>query len=523
MSLTLLHTARARFFANLRDPLLRRQAGALLLGKLLGFALVLSIVWFCLPQIADAAELGTGSAPEINAINTVWTLVAAFLVFCMQVGFVMLEAGFARSREAVNILVEGIADTCICGILFWAWGFAFMFEPGTPLIGTRGFFLQGLPALYGTTGIPLLAYWVFQFAFADTASTITSGAMVGRCGFWGDILYSIGVTGIIYPIVGHWAWGPDGWLAALGFRDFAGSTVVHTIGGVISLAGALALGPRLGRVFRRDGGGPPPAHDLVLGAVGGLILWFGWYGFNPGSTLSALDIQGIARVSFNTTLAACSAGLAALFISYARTATWDLGLVVNGFLGGLVAITCPCYWVDPLGAFLIGVVAAFVVVYGLDALEYLRVDDPIGAVPVHLFAGVWGTLSLGLFATGAYGAPLPTGADTTATIRGLLYGGGLGQLGLQLLGSAATVAVTLGVSLAMMYALRARGVLRVSEAGERMGLDLHEHGAAAYPEYALAVPAAAPHAGGVPHVAPVAPSLPVIPSGALLTAIEPLD
>lgn len=486
MSLTLFQKARTRFLTNVRDPLIRRQVGALMLGKLLGFALVLSVVWFFLPQIAQAAGIDSAPTLEINAINTVWTLIAAFLVFCMQVGFVMLEAGFARSRESVNILVEGIVDTSICGVLFWAWGFAFMFEPGTPWIGTQGFFLQGLPALYGTTGIPLLAFWVFQFAFADTASTITSGAMIGRCGFWGDIIYSIGVTGFIYPIIGHWSWGPDGWLATLGFKDFAGSTVVHTIGGVISLAGALALGPRLGRIFKRDGGGPPPAHDLVIGAVGGLILWFGWYGFNPGSTLSALDIQGIGRVSFNTTLAACSAGLAALFISYARSKKWDLGLVVNGFLGGLVAITCPCYWVDPVGAFFIGVVAAFVVVYGLDLLEYLRVDDPIGAVPVHMFAGIWGTLSLGFFAAGKYGLPGPTGADTTTVVTGLLYGGGVDQLRTQLIGSGSTTIATLAVSLAMMFALKYVGVLRVSKAGELEGLDIHEHGASAYPEYALA-------------------------------------
>jgi Amt family ammonium transporter len=199
-------------------------------------------------------------------------------------GFRNAGAGFARSRETVNILVEGIADTCICGITFWLWGFAFMFEPGTPWIGTTGFMLHGLPATYGTTGVPLLAYWVFQYAFADTCSTVTSGAMIGRCGFIGDLLYSVGVTGFIYPIIGHWAWGPDGWLAVMGpvsFHDFAGSTVVHTIGGVISLAGAIALGPRLGRVFKRDGGQPMKPHDLIIGATGGLILWFGWYGFTP--------------------------------------------------------------------------------------------------------------------------------------------------------------------------------------------------------------------------------------------------
>ena len=199
--------------------------------------------------------------------------------------------------------------------------------------------------------------------------------------FIGDILYSVGVTAHL-PDRGHWAWGPDGWLNTLSvpFHDFAGSTVVHTIGGAISLAGAIALGPRLGRVFARDGGGPMLPHNIILGAVGGLILWFGWYGFNPGSTLSAMDAQGIGRVSFNTTMAACSAGLTALFYAYARVGKWDLGLTTNGFLAGLVAITCPCYWVSPTGAFFIGIVAGIVVIWAIDALEYLRIDDPIGAV-----------------------------------------------------------------------------------------------------------------------------------------------
>ena len=255
-----------------RDPVVRRNVGYLMLGKMLGLGIVvfmISKVW--VPSSAFADNAPPLPPPHISAINTVWTLIAAYLVFCMQVGFVMLEAGFARSREAVNILVEGIADTCICGVTFWLWGFAFMFCSGTPWIGTTGFMLHGLPATYGTTGVPLLAYWVFQYAFADTCSTITSGAMIGRCDFIGDLLYSVGVTGFIYPIIGHWAWGPDGWLAnktPIPFHDFAGSTVVHTIGGTISLAGAIALGPRLGRVFKRDGGQPMKPHDLIIGATG---------------------------------------------------------------------------------------------------------------------------------------------------------------------------------------------------------------------------------------------------------------
>src|SRR5262245_16812495 len=475
---------------------MRANVLALAGGKAIGLVLLLTAMSIHLPPALHAQAAPAGPSPEVNALNTVWVLLAAFLVFCMQVGFVMLEAGFARSRESINILVEGIVDTCICGLTFWAWGFAFMFEPGNGFIGTTGFFLNGIPDTYLTTGVPLLAYWVFQFAFADTCSTITSGAMVGRCGFFGDILYSIGVTGFIYPIIGHWAWGPDGWLAVMSpasFRDFAGSTVVHTIGGAISLAGAIALGPRLGRVFARDGGGPMLPHNIILGAVGGLILWFGWYGFNPGSTLSAMDVQGISRVSFNTTMAACSAGLMALLIAFTRTKKWDLAFTVNGFLAGLVAITCPCYWVSPTGAFFIGVVAAFVVVYGIDLLEFVRVDDPIGAVPVHMFCGIWGTLSLGLFATGQYGLPTPTGVDTSF-IKGLFYGGGTAQLMSQAIGSGAVVFATLAASVVLMYSVKATGTLRVSREGELEGLDLHEHGMLAYPEYVIHSYDPTPHA-----------------------------
>ena len=483
-----------RLAESLRDPHVRANVLALAGGKIIGLTLLLSVMYVFLPPVLHA-QAGAPS-PEMNAINTMWVLIAAFLVFCMQVGFVMLEAGFARSRESINILVEGIVDTCICGVLFWAWGFAFMFEPGNGFIGTTGFFLQGLPETYGTTGIPLLAFWVFQFAFADTCSTITSGAMVGRCGFIGDILYSIGVTGFIYPIIGHWGWGPDGWLAVMqpaAFRDFAGSTIVHSIGGAISLVGAIALGPRLGRVFHRDGGGPPLPHNIILGAVGGLILWFGWYGFNPGSTLSGMDLQGIARVSFNTTMAACSAGLVALFYAYMRVKKWDLGLTVNGFLAGLVAITAPCYWVSPTGAFFIGLVAGILVIWVTDLLEWVRIDDPIGAVPVHLGCGIWGTLSLGLFATGAYGLPTPTGMDSSVVVKGLFYGGGLAQLTAQAIGSAAVVSATLVASVVVMYAVKATGTLRVSKEGELEGLDLHEHGMVSYPEYVIHDSNVVPH------------------------------
>jgi len=226
-------------------------------------------------------------------------------------------------------------------------------------------------------------------------------------------------------------------------------------------------------------------HDLVIAAVGGLILWFGWYGFNPGSTLSAMDFQGIGRVATNTTLAACAGGLIAMFYAYPQTKKWDLGFTVNGFLAGLVAITCPCYWVSPTGAILLGGVAGVVVVVGVNVLEWLRIDDPIGAVPVHGFCGIWGTLSLGLFATGQYGATGPFAADNSAPLRGLFYGGGMTLLTAQVIGSLIITCATFGVAMGLMWAVNKMGLLRVSKAGELEGLDVHEHGLPPYPEFVL--------------------------------------
>ena len=475
-------------------------------GKLIGLALVV-IMMLVLPGLVStsAHAADTYTAHEtimINTVNTIWTLVAAFLVFGMQAGFVMLEAGFARKKETVNILMECIFDTCLCGILFWAVGYAFMFGAGNGFIGWGGvaadgktavnwFFLQNTPAAYGSTGIPVLAHWIFQYAFADTCSTIVSGAMIGRTGFRGDILYSIGITGFIYPILGHWVWGPDGWLAAKGFLDFAGSTVVHTIGGVASLTGALVLGPRLGRVFKRDdalNGGMPPAHNLTIAAVGGFILWFGWYGFNPGSTLNAMDGAGIGRVAANTTLAACAGGMIAMYMGLWFGSTkgkFDVGFTVNGFLAGLVAITCPCYWVSPFGAICLGAISGVVVYLGTVLLEYLRIDDPVGAVPVHGLNGIWGTLSLGLFASGQFGTTGPTGADNTHPVTGLFYGGGIDVLKTQAIGSGSITLATFVVAFAMMFIIRKfphPWNLRVEEHGELMqgGIDVFEHGAEAY-------------------------------------------
>src|SRR5580765_4654303 len=390
----------SRLSVRLRDAEWRRYGGTLLLGKVTGVGLVLLIMavisgLFFTTVHAQSGTPEVKASDVVNPVNTAWTLVAAFLVFGMQVGFTMLEAGFCRSRETVNVLVECVVDTCLCGILFYAIGFAFMFSHGNGFIGHHWFFLQGAPATYEGTGVAFLAVWIFQFAFADTCSTITSGAMIGRTGFIGDLLYSLCVTGFIYPVIGHWAWGPDGWLAlmgsdghfwpssGMGFHDFAGSTVVHTIGGMIALAGAIVLGPRLGRKFKRDGGQPMLPHDLTIAVIGGLILWFGWYGFNPCSTLSLMDNSGVGRVATNTTLAACTGGLAAVFMIFFKTKKWDTTAILNGFLAGLVGITCPCYWVSGFGAACIGAVAGVIVILAMDLLEHWRIDDPVGAWPVH--------------------------------------------------------------------------------------------------------------------------------------------
>jgi ammonium transporter, Amt family len=561
----------ARLAGRMRDPEWRNFFGTIAAGKLLGIALVVFMV-LALPSLLSAvpkffsghhayAQEGatTGSAlqtvqatattpagapvvggamqpvmigdlsdasknPVINPINTGWVLLGAFLVFGMQAGFTMLEAGFCRNRETVNVLVECVFDTCVCGLLHWAWGFAFMFGQGSAFVGWADpndihkslIFMKDVNvySTYAATGVPIFAHYLFQFAFADCASTICSGAMVGRTRFIGDVIYSIGVSGFIYPIFGHWCWGPDGFLATMGtqghflaslgmnFHDFAGSTVVHSIGGWVAIAGAMMLGPRLGRKFKRDGGGPMLPHDLTIAVVGGLILWFGWYGFNPCSTLSIMDHAGVGRVAMNTTLAACTGGIAAEFMMFFMVKKWDTAAIVNGFLAGLVAITCPCYWVSDVGSCILGAVAGVLVILAMELLEYLRIDDPVGAWPVHGVCGIWGTLSLGLFASGQYSAAgsSPTGipsivANSPDALTGLFYGGGWKVFEAQCVGSAIVCTATFLAAMAMFAALNAMGILRVSKAGEVQGLDLDQHGISAYPEYvisALAAPAGMP-------------------------------
>jgi Amt family ammonium transporter len=523
----------SRLGGRMRDPEWRRFGRNLLLGRFLGLLclpvaiLALQFAVHLLSGTTAYAQAAAAVAPVlpadlidqvknpvINPINTMWVLLGAFLVFGMQAGFTMLEAGMCRNRETVNVLVECVFDTCVCGLLHWAFGFAFMFGGGNAFIGWHlpgdpsksMIFMRdvGVLSVYGATGIPIVAHYVFQFAFADCASTICSGAMVGRTRFIGDVIYSIGVSGIIYPIFGHWCWGPDGFLATMGsqggflaslgmnFHDFAGSTVVHSIGGWVAIAGAMCLGPRLGRKFKRDGGGPMLPHDLTIAVIGGLILWFGWYGFNPCSTLSIMDNAGAGRVAMNTTLAACTGGLAAVFVVFFMVKKWDTAALVNGFLAGLVAITCPCYWVSDVGACILGAVAGVLVILGMELLEHLRIDDPVGAWPVHGLCGIWGTVSLGLFACGQYSAAgsSPTGvpnvvAKSPDALTGLFYGGGWAVLKAQCIGSFIVCSATFAAAMVMFKALDAVKVLRVSAQGELEGFDLDQHGASAYPEFVI--------------------------------------
>jgi ammonium transporter, Amt family len=465
---------RERFKDRERQKFFLVFAGGKMLGLIAFFAVITVLGPWIVGMVTHAQAAEPPSITDtVNGMNTAWVLVAAFLVFFMQAGFMALEAGFARTREVLNILQECIVDTCLCALLFWAFGFAFMFGVGNKWIGHEFFFLNGAPTTYGSTGIAFMAFFLFQFAFADTCSTITSGAMVGRTDFKGDLIYSFCVSGFIYPILGHWVWGPGGLLTipsdGVFMRDFAGSTVVHTMGGVIALAGAIVLGPRLGRKFKRDGGGMPPGHDLLWAAIGGVILWFGWYGFNPGSTLSALDAAGIGRVATNTTLAAAAGGLTAMLYVYPRLKKWDVGITINGFLGGLVAITAPCYWVNATGAVIIGAIAGPIVVLVVDLMEHLRIDDPIGAVAVHGGCGIWGTWAVGLFATGQYN-----------DVKGLFWGGGGKQLWTQIWGNAVIGISAFVVAFIIFKLINAAGMLRISEEGELNGIDITEHGAPVY-------------------------------------------
>ena len=349
--------------------------------------------------------------------------------------------------------------------------------------------------------IPLTLFALFQLMFAIITPGLVVGAVAERIRFTSYILFIALFSLFVYAPIAHWTWHPDGFLFKWGVLDFAGGTVVHMSAGFAALAASIYL---------RDKGEKKSAispANIPFVLLGTGLLWFGWYGFNPGSTLSAMDFEGIGRVATNTTLAACAAGLTAMIYAYIPNKKWDVSFTVNGFLAGLVAITCPCYWVSPTGAILLGGVAGVIVVAGVELLEWLRIDDPIGAVPVHGICGIWGTLSLGLFACGKYGATGPVAPDNSAPLTGLFYGGGTQVLIAQAIGSLIVTSATFSVAMAVMYLVNLTGTLRVSAEGAVYGLDLHEHGISAYPEYVISALAAPAGMSSQPHIAEPSPSL----------------
>jgi Amt family ammonium transporter len=435
----------------------------------------------CLLFIALATPaLAQDAAPDTTrvALDTVFVLLAGVLVFFMNAGFAMLEAGLCRAKNAVNILAKNFVVFAVASIAFWVVGFGLMFGDGTPFFGLNGWMLGGADNSPATadayrgvftalnwTGVPLPAKFFFQLVFAGTAATIVSGAVAERVKFVTFIVFSFVLVAVVYPIGGHWAWG-GGWLSAMGFVDFAGSTVVHSVGGWAALAGVLVLGPRLGKYFADGSVKPIPGHSMALATLGTLVLWLGWFGFNPGSAMAA-DAGVISSVAVNTNMAAAAGCLAATVTAWLALGKPDLSMILNGTLAGLVAITAGCSVVGAGSSLLIGLIAGVLVVYAVLFFDKVKVDDPVGAISVHLVNGVFGTLAVGLFATEG----------------GLFFGGGIAMLLKQVYGVLAFGVMAFGLSMVAWLALKMTMGVRVSADEENEGLDTGEHGMEAYPGF----------------------------------------
>ena len=434
------------------------------------FTLLLSVNAFALNGKVEGKEIDESK----YIADTLWVLVAAFLVFFMQAGFAMVEAGFTRAKNAVNILMKNLIDFSVGSLAYWAVGFAIMFGTGGWFMGFSGWFVPAETDAFSSlewSSVPTHAAWLFQLVFAATAATIVSGAMAERTKFKSYLVYSIFITGIIYPIAGHWIWG-GGWLSNLGMLDFAGSTVVHSTGGWLALMGAIVLGARTGKF---DGNGRPrviAGHNLPLAALGVFILWLGWFGFNPGSQMAA-DPSAIALIAVTTNIAAAAGAIASMITAWVRLGKPDAGMALNGALAGLVAITAPCAFVEPWAAVVIGAIAGVVVVFSVLLLENLRIDDPVGAISVHGTCGALGTILLGVF----------------HNEQGILYAADKGAafkfLGVQFLGVFAVLAWCVVTGYILFSAIKAVVGLRVSQEEEMEGLDLGEHGARAYPDFSV--------------------------------------
>lgn len=419
---------------------------------------------------SEAAE--TPSFAALGDVDVLWICLAAFLVFFMQAGFAAVETGFTRAKNSCNIMMKNLLDFCVGTLLFWLVGFGLMFGATQGFIGTSGFAFEGKSSFDW-------AFLLFQTVFCATAATIVSGAMAERTKFGSYLLYTAGITMIIYPIFGSWAWNglydtsDKGWLEEKGFHDFAGSTVVHSIGGWCALAGVVVLGARLGK-YGKDGKVKPiPGHNIPLAAIGVFILWLGWFGFNPGST-TAIGGGNFAYIAITTNMAAATGALSGLFFSWILFKKPDPSFALNGTLAGLVAITAGCNVVTVGGAAIIGAIGGSLCVLAVLFFDKIKIDDPVGAISVHGVCGAFGTLAVGLFAT-------PAVASNSTQIAGLFYGGGATQLIAQAWGVATAFVWAFGVSLGLFYLIKYTVGLRVSEQEEIDGLDIHEHGMLAYP------------------------------------------
>ncbi|NEO52497.1 MAG: ammonium transporter [Okeania sp. SIO3B5] len=420
----------------------------------------------CIPLVFIIIALWAGAAtaqdqeltPEYvkGVLDSIWILVASIFVIFMNAGFGMLETGFCRHKNAVNILAKNLIVFALATLVYWAIGFSIMFAGDHPFIGGGGFFLTGEPTSYGLdpfpSGLPLPVFFLFQAAFAATAATIVSGAVAERIEFSAFLFFSLLITGISYPITGHWIWG-GGWLAEMGFADFAGSTAVHSVGGWAALVGAYILGPRMGKYDENDQPRAIPGHNMGFATLGCLILWIGWFGFNPGSELAANE--NVAFIAVTTNLAAAAGGATATITSWLKDGKPDLSMIINGVLAGLVGITAGCNGVSYLEAVIIGAVAGIIVVFSVPLFDKLKVDDPVGATSVHLVCGIWGTLAVGIFVDGA---------DILTQAIGII------SVGL----------FTVITSAIFWLALRATTGIRVHAEQEFEGLDIAEHGMEAY-------------------------------------------
>lgn len=433
---------------------------------------------------------------KFSSVDTIWVLLGTVLVFFMQAGFAMVETGFTRAKNAGNIIMKNLMDFAIGTIVFWFIGFGLMFMKGNGFVGGIDFLIRGNYDFLGLT-IPIPVYIIFQTVFCATSATIVSGAMAERTKFSSYCLYSAIISLVIYPISGHWIWG-GGWLSQIGFHDFAGSTAVHMVGGVAALIGAAILGPRIGKY---DKDGKPKAilgHSLTLGALGVFILWFAWFGFNGCSTISATGnatLTSMGHIFITTNLAAATSTTAVMIITWLRYKKPDVSMTLNGSLAGLVAITAGCDVVSPVGAFFIGLIAAFIVVFGVEFVDKkLKIDDPVGAIGVHCFCGAGGTILTGFF----------------AVKKGLLYGHGFKFLGIQCLGVVSVIAWVTVTMIIVFNAIKKFNGLRVSREEEIEGLDKTEHGLAS--SYADFMPINAVALGNTTAAATVAKTAPVTSS-----------